>query len=147
MQALLSPGGFALIRLLSDLRVWEQLLHQEMYTSCLLSRPRLRGIYIECSSTRDSEGAAVLKEIAGRIPQSFEPLLKLAEIGGISGQRAREIYAEVDAAVLEWPTIASGVGIPSAVIEIWQRDILGQTRALRADAQRKPTPRSGRRGK
>jgi serine/threonine-protein kinase HipA len=81
------------------------------------------------------------------IPQSFDPLLELAEIGGISGQRAREIYAEVDAAVLEWPAIAAGVGVPTSVIEIWQKDMLGQTRALRADAQRKPTPRSMRKGR
>jgi serine/threonine-protein kinase HipA len=80
------------------------------------------------------------------IPQSFEPLLRLAEIGGISSQRAREIYAQVDAAVLGWPAIAANTGVPSAVIEIWQKDMIGQTRALRADAQRKPTPRSRRPG-
>jgi serine/threonine-protein kinase HipA len=81
------------------------------------------------------------------IPQTFEPLIQLAEIGGINSQRAREIYAQVDEAVLEWPAIASGVGVPAAIIEVWQKDMLGQTRALRADAQRRSTSRSGKRGK
>lgn len=81
------------------------------------------------------------------IPQSFEPLLQLAEIGGISSQKARELYAQVDAAVLEWPSIASGVGVPPAIIEIWKKDMLSQTQALRADAQRRPTIRSGRKGR
>ena len=76
------------------------------------------------------------------IPKSFEPLKRLAEIGGINNQRAREIYAEVLAAVAQWPAIASSVGVPPAMIEIWQKDMLQQTRDLRADADRQMPPRS-----
>jgi serine/threonine-protein kinase HipA len=81
------------------------------------------------------------------IPQSFEPLERLAEIGGINSQRAREIYSQVLAAVAEWPAIAARVGVPPAMLEIWQKDILRQTRALRADLARRTAPRIPRKPK
>jgi serine/threonine-protein kinase HipA len=74
------------------------------------------------------------------IPQAFLPLRQLAEIGGIAYPRALEIYAQVNAAVSDWPTIASDAGVPLPVAEIWQQDMLQQTRALRADADRQSRP-------
>jgi len=71
-----------------------------------------------------------------QIPQSFEPLQSLAEIGGIGPGKAREIYAQVEAAVSGWPTIAREAGVPDPVAQSWHDDMLRQTRALRADAAR-----------
>lgn len=75
------------------------------------------------------------------IPQSFAPLQKLAEIGGINPQKAREIYQQVNAAVADWPSIARDAEVPLPIIDSWQKDMLQQTRALRADAERQSTKR------
>jgi serine/threonine-protein kinase HipA len=74
------------------------------------------------------------------IPQGFLPLRQLAEIGGIAYPRAREIYAQVNAAVSGWPTIARDAGVPLPIAEIWRKDMHQQTRALRADAERRSRP-------
>lgn len=71
------------------------------------------------------------------IPQSFAPLLRLAEIGGIRRARAREIFAQVNSAVSKWLTIAKEAGVPHSIAETWQSDMLQQTRTLRADASKK----------
>ena len=68
------------------------------------------------------------------IPAAFSAIERLAEIGGVSRAKAREIFGQVEAAVAQWPEIAAEVEVPSETIMTWQKEILQQTRALRADA-------------
>jgi serine/threonine-protein kinase HipA len=70
------------------------------------------------------------------IPKTFDSLLRLAEIGGISRAKAGRIYLEVEAGVAKWPALAAAAGVPENVSAIWARDMARQTRALRADARR-----------
>src|SRR5688572_6157602 len=50
------------------------------------------------------------------IPRSFDSLLRLAEIGGISPTTAREVYEQVEAATLGgWRAAAKQAGVPEAM--------------------------------
>ena len=68
------------------------------------------------------------------IPTSFSDVLRLAESGGIPRARARSIYDQVETAIADWLRIAKEAGVPLQIAQIWQKDIVGQTRALREDA-------------
>lgn len=83
---------------------------------------------------------------SSQIPQQFATLLRLAEIGGITTTRAREIYEQVETATLGgWRKAAKHAGVPTAMIDYWEREMIQQTRALRTDANataKGPKPRS-----
>ena len=77
-----------------------------------------------------------------RIPTQFSELLRLAEIGGIPAKTARQIYDQVEAAVLGgWRDSAGRAGVPAAMIDYWGDEMLRQTKALRADAKATVRPR------
>jgi serine/threonine-protein kinase HipA len=67
------------------------------------------------------------------IPTGFAPLLRLADIGGISEREANAIYREVEQATLGgWRAAATYAGVPDGMIGYWEREMTQQTRALRA---------------
>ncbi|HEY1791778.1 MAG TPA: type II toxin-antitoxin system HipA family toxin [Opitutaceae bacterium] len=70
------------------------------------------------------------------IPKTFAALVQLAEIGGIARARAGQIYLEVQAGIAQWTELATASGVPKEITESWARDMLHQTRALRADSKR-----------
>ena len=71
-----------------------------------------------------------------QIPQQFTALIRLGEIGGISAKRVREIYEQVETATLGgWRAAAGHAGVPAAMIDYWENEMIQQTRALRADAK------------
>jgi len=70
------------------------------------------------------------------IPKSFDSLLRLAEIGGISPTTAREVYDQVEAATLGgWRALAKQAGVPEPMIAYWENEMILQTRPLRDDAR------------
>lgn len=81
-----------------------------------------------------------------QIPVQFDALARLAEIGGISPKQAREIYDQVEAAVLGgWRTAATKAGAPGPMIDFWQHEMTYQTQALRDDVRRSVPPKKVRR--
>lgn len=79
---------------------------------------------------------------SNQIPQQFSSLLRLAEIGGVSAQQAREIFAQVEDATLGgWREAAGRALVPKPVIDYWEKEMGQQTRALRADAQKTAKPK------
>lgn len=69
------------------------------------------------------------------IPERFGDLIRLAELGGIRPAIVRTIFGEVEEAVIGgWPRIALDCGVPNEIAKIWEKDMLTQTRQLRADA-------------
>jgi serine/threonine-protein kinase HipA len=75
------------------------------------------------------------------IPTRFETIERLAEIGGVSQGRTREVFDEVEAAVGEWPAIAKQVEVPKAIVETWHKEMNVQTRQLRSDRRQNGTKR------
>jgi len=76
-----------------------------------------------------------------QIPGQFAAVLRLAEIGGISAKTAREIFDQVEAATLGgWRAAAAHAGVPAAMIDYWQNEMVQQTSALRADAKASAKP-------
>lgn len=71
-----------------------------------------------------------------QIPTTFDSLLRLAEIGGVSSAAARRIYAEVEAGVAQWPALAASAGVPKHIAETWAGEMTRQTKSLRTDARR-----------
>ena len=83
-----------------------------------------------------------------QIPLQFSALIRLAEIGGISARRAREIYEQVETATLGgWREAAGHAGLPVAMIDYWDKEMILQTRTLRADAKTSARPPGKRRPK
>lgn len=79
------------------------------------------------------------------IPKTFDSLLRLAEIGGISPAMAREVYGEVEAATLGgWRASAKLSGVPGPMIAYWENEMIQQTRPLRADARASAKPKARR---
>ncbi len=73
------------------------------------------------------------------VPKTFDDIRRLAEIGGVTGSRAREIFAEVEAAVFgSWLKTAESAGVPKDSREAWLANMEAQSRDLRADFNRKP---------
>jgi serine/threonine-protein kinase HipA len=75
------------------------------------------------------------------VPTRFETIERLAEIGGVSRGRTREVFDEVEAAVAEWPTIARQVEVPKGIVEIWHKEMNAQTRSLRSDQKQRGAKR------
>lgn len=74
---------------------------------------------------------------SNQLPTRFSAILKLAEIGGVSAKAAREIYDQVETAILGgWRQAAGHAGVPQPMINYWGKEMLQQTQALRIDAQR-----------
>jgi serine/threonine-protein kinase HipA len=71
------------------------------------------------------------------VPTRFETIERLAEIGGISRGRAREVFDEVECAVAEWPTIARQAEVPKAIVETWHNEMNAQTSGLRHSRRQK----------
>jgi serine/threonine-protein kinase HipA len=73
---------------------------------------------------------------SAQIPTQFTSLIRLAEIGAISAKMARDIYKQVESATVGgWREAAGRAEVPPAMITYWDREIVQQTRALRADAK------------
>jgi serine/threonine-protein kinase HipA len=73
-----------------------------------------------------------------QIPQTFEALERLAEIGGLSSKKARAIYDEVEAATIGgWRKAATAAGVPKDIVDHWEQAMQIQTRALQADVRKK----------
>ena len=73
---------------------------------------------------------------SSRIPERFEDLLRLAEVGGISAKLARSIYDQVEQAVIGgWSRSAATAGVPAQMIEYWAKELNRQTAVLRRAAQ------------
>jgi serine/threonine-protein kinase HipA len=73
---------------------------------------------------------------SAQIPTQFASLLRLAEIGGISARKAREIYEQVEAATLGgWRAAAAQAGVPAAMIAYWEKEMIQQTQQLRHNAR------------
>ncbi|MDP3068697.1 MAG: hypothetical protein Q8N18_00330 [Opitutaceae bacterium] len=76
-----------------------------------------------------------------QIPTRFEPLTKLAEIGGIPARAAKTIYDEVEAATLGgWRAAAAYAGASEKIAGIWEKEMLQQTKPLRDDARLRAAP-------
>ncbi len=74
------------------------------------------------------------------VPRTFDDIRRLAEVGGITERRAREIFGEVEAAVFGgWPKAAKSAGVPKDSREAWLANMETQNRELRTDFARKPT--------
>ena len=67
------------------------------------------------------------------IPKKFSEIVRYAELGGISRSVARSIFGEVEAAVNQWPKLATQYGVPKGTVDIWAKEIAAQTKELRAD--------------
>lgn len=79
------------------------------------------------------------------IPRSFDSLLRLAEIGGISPRAAREVYDQVETATLGgWRMAAKQAGVPEPMIAHWEIEMIQQTRPLRDDARSSVKPKARR---
>jgi serine/threonine-protein kinase HipA len=73
------------------------------------------------------------------IPQKFEDLNRLAELAGIRPTMVRAIFGEVENAVMGgWRRIATECDVPSEIVAIWEKEMLTQTRALRAAVAKHP---------
>lgn len=80
------------------------------------------------------------------IPQTLVDLNRMAELVGIRPTTVRTIFSEVEEAVLGgWRRIATECGVPPEIIAIWEKEMLVQTRSLRADVANYPV--KGRRKK
>jgi serine/threonine-protein kinase HipA len=66
------------------------------------------------------------------LPTDFETIVRLAEIGGMTNARARDVFKQVEAAVDEWPSFAASVEIPDPITLTWQKEMSGQSRILRS---------------
>ncbi len=74
------------------------------------------------------------------VPRTFDDVRRLAEMGGVSDASAREIFAEVEAAVFSgWPKAAAAAGVLKESCQAWLSNMEAQNRELRADFARKPT--------
>ncbi len=81
------------------------------------------------------------------IPQTLADLNRLAELAGIRPAMVRTIFGEVEEAVIGgWRRIATECGVPTEIVAMWEKEMLAQTRALRADVAKQPmkAPRKGR---
>ncbi|MBL9208035.1 MAG: type II toxin-antitoxin system HipA family toxin [Opitutaceae bacterium] len=79
------------------------------------------------------------------IPKSFDSLLRLAGIGGISPRMARDVYDQVEAATLGgWRASANQAGVPEPMIAYWENEMIQQTRLLRDDARASFKPKARR---
>lgn len=84
---------------------------------------------------------------SNQLPTQFSSLLKLAEIGGVSPKAAREIYDQVETATIGgWRKAAGHAGVPQPMIDYWGNEMLQQTQALRADAQKRRSLKRPRKG-
>lgn len=73
------------------------------------------------------------------IPQTLADLTRMAELAGIRPAMVRTIFGEVESAVMGgWRRIATECGVPSEIITIWEKEMLNQTRTLRADVAKRP---------
>ena len=76
------------------------------------------------------------------VPRTFDDLRRLAEIGGVTGRRAREVFAEVEAAVFGgWSKAAEAAGVPKDTREAWLANMETQSQELRDDVARSPSRR------
>lgn len=72
------------------------------------------------------------------IPQKLEELNRLAELAGIRPSMVRMIFGEVENAVMTgWRPIATEYGVPAGIVSAWEKEMLVQTRALRADVAKR----------
>jgi serine/threonine-protein kinase HipA len=70
-----------------------------------------------------------------RIPEKFDQIIHLAEIGGLPRSQATDIFGAVETTVLGgWPGFAQQAGVPGTMIAYWAREMASQTSALRASA-------------
>ncbi len=72
-----------------------------------------------------------------QIPTRWEQLLEFAEIGGIAAKKARQLYDSVEAATEQWGVIAKDADVPARIADIWQREMLQQTKPLRQNVAAK----------
>jgi serine/threonine-protein kinase HipA len=73
------------------------------------------------------------------IPQKWEDLIRLAELAGIRPAMVRTIFGEVENAVMDgWRRVAKECDVPAGIIAIWEKEMLTQTRSLRADVAKHP---------
>jgi serine/threonine-protein kinase HipA len=81
-----------------------------------------------------------------QVPTTFREIASVADLGGISPKRAREIFGEVEAAVYgKWLPLAADAGVPAAVAKVWGDTMVSAGRALRADVNRVSTKKPTRR--
>jgi hypothetical protein len=63
----------------------------------------------------------------------------MAELAGIRPAMVRTIFGEVEEAVIGgWHRIATECSVPPEIVAIWEKEMLVQTRALRADVAQHP---------
>jgi serine/threonine-protein kinase HipA len=73
------------------------------------------------------------------IPQTLADLNRLAELAGIRPATVRTIFGEVENAVLGgWHRVATECGVPPEIVSMWEKEMLIQTRALRAEVAKRP---------
>jgi len=73
------------------------------------------------------------------IPQKLEDVIRLAELAGIRPAKVRTIFGEVENAVMGgWRRIAKECDVPAGIVAIWEKEMLTQTRSLRADVAKRP---------
>lgn len=81
------------------------------------------------------------------IPQTLEDLNRLAELAGIRPAMVRTIFGEVENAVIGgWRRTATECGVPSDIVAVWEKEMLIQTRSLRADVAKRAV-KSARKGR
>jgi serine/threonine-protein kinase HipA len=69
------------------------------------------------------------------VPTRFEQLPNLAELGGITPRVAKSICKQVESATINvWRSAAKYAGVPKDITAILEKDMLRQTKQLRADA-------------
>ena len=74
---------------------------------------------------------------SAEIPTRFEQLLALAEHGGIAPREAKTIYAQVESATIDgWRAAATHAAVPENITATWEKEMLSQTRQLRASTHR-----------
>lgn len=73
------------------------------------------------------------------IPQTFADLNRMAELAGIRPAMVRTIFGEVENAVMSgWRRIATECEVPPEIVTVWEKEMLSQTRFLRADVAKHP---------
>lgn len=73
------------------------------------------------------------------IPQTLADLNRMAELAGIRPTMVRTIFGEVEEAVIGgWRRIATECDVPPEIVAIWEKEMLVQTRTLRADVAKHP---------
>lgn len=81
---------------------------------------------------------------SNQVPETFDAVLRLAELGGITERLARKIYEEVEAVTVGgWEVHAKQAGVSAAMRGEWGKGIERQTASLRADF-RKQTAKPNR---